>query len=682
MGTEFDSNSLKLMQLQPDGVGLIDWEQICTDYVCTRVGAYALGICCCAFLLPFFTDTPESRCCYCLLSVILLITCETLPCEAAAILPLFLLAIFDLPTNIERYLGPAVLTELASTAVVFYAEQSALFTRVALWFLRRCGTRHRCILLSSITIGIVCSFTVLDSGTTVLILAAVLEASVRALQNESIQAIHQRALFDKATQRLPAFRRQQLANILWPPHDSSSSSSESGSESESATPATSTEEYLWDGFMYPVDKSKQPPWPLHIPPKAPLPPPGRSALKDPSKHSHTPKAAPKQTTILTEGGVVIPGESSPLPKPKYKAGEVKFQSSLQTIMKQGVLADVMYWNNRRYLKIYGNLLSSAAIATVVTAIPALHTNTANRYFLNYFRKRFEEDVVSPLTWYGLLAPVLVAPSFAFWTYVTRYTLRKFDAAQDRHSVAAINVALEKEEQRLGQIRPWTYVSVVLLLIWIVKKGVEYFYISQGDMSAHRELSLDYLIVVAMYSVSTSMHLVSPADEVGPRLPWRALLIYGGSACVASTIKEVAFVPWVASQFPEPGSYRFPAQMVLTVGAALLTEVISNEDTLAILLPVAVDMAIAMPCNPLYFALPITVASSTSLLLPMSSFAIAYVYDRLGMTPWDLLLCGLLLKSLVVCSVLFVMSTIGAAVFHWQRIPSWINRNGTFNITDI
>lgn len=46
-------------------------------------------------------------------------------------------------------------------------------------------------------------------------------------------------------------------------------------------------------------------------------------------------------------------------------------------------------------------------------------------------------------------------------------------------------------------------------------------------------------------------------------------------------------------------------------------------------------AVKVPVNPLYFAIPVTVAASTTLVFPTASFVLAYVYDRLDIGLWDL-----------------------------------------------
>ncbi|KAH7952390.1 hypothetical protein HPB52_022190 [Rhipicephalus sanguineus] len=92
-------------------------------------------------------------------------------------------------------------------------------------------------------------------------------------------------------------------------------------------------------------------------------------------------------------------------------------------------------------------------------------------------------------------------------------------------------------------------------------------------------------------------------------------------------------------------------------------------------------AAAVPCNPLYFCIPVTVAASTTLLLPTTSFAMAYVYDRLDIGPWDLVFCGLVLKLVSILVTILTVSTLGNFIFHWNRIPVWFSLPLTHNNTN-
>ncbi|XP_042144182.1 uncharacterized transporter B0285.6-like [Ixodes scapularis] len=91
-------------------------------------------------------------------------------------------------------------------------------------------------------------------------------------------------------------------------------------------------------------------------------------------------------------------------------------------------------------------------------------------------------------------------------------------------------------------------------------------------------------------------------------------------------------------------------------------------------------AVKVPVNPLYFAIPVTVAASTTLVFPTASFVLAYVYDRLDIGLWDLVLCGLVVKIICVAIIILTVSTLGNYIFHWTLLPPWIGRDMVTNAT--
>ncbi|CAN7990055.1 unnamed protein product, partial [Ixodes pacificus] len=106
------------------------------------------------------------------------------------------------------------LLELAAMFLVLGTERTTLFDRIALLLLKQVETRMRNLLI--IAAGSTAFLTLLLGDTlAVLLVCSVLSCAVRALQDDVVQGHHQRALFDKATWKLPAFRRRQLEDMLW-----------------------------------------------------------------------------------------------------------------------------------------------------------------------------------------------------------------------------------------------------------------------------------------------------------------------------------------------------------------------------------------------------------------------------------------------------------------------------------
>lgn len=106
------------------------------------------------------------------------------------------------------------LLELAAMFLVLGTERTTLFDRIALLLLKHAETRMRNLLI--IAAGSTAFLTLLLGDTlAVLLVCSVLSCAVRALQDDVVQGHHQRALFEKATWQLPAFRRRQLEDMLW-----------------------------------------------------------------------------------------------------------------------------------------------------------------------------------------------------------------------------------------------------------------------------------------------------------------------------------------------------------------------------------------------------------------------------------------------------------------------------------
>ncbi|XP_037509380.2 solute carrier family 13 member 4 [Rhipicephalus sanguineus] len=109
------------------------------------------------------------------------------------------------------------------------------------------------------------------------------------------------------------------------------------------------------------------------------------------------------------------------------------------------------------------------------------------------------------------------------------------------------------------------------------------------------------------------------------------------------------------------------QFVLALCSSLLTELVSNTSAVSVLLPVAVDIAVTTPCNPLYFAIPVTVAASTSLVLPTSGVSLAVLTNLVDIGPVQLLVLGLSLKFVALIMILLTVNL--NTDFH--RLPQWI-----------
>ncbi|KAH7977520.1 hypothetical protein HPB49_002137 [Dermacentor silvarum] len=167
------------------------------------------------------------------------------------------------------------------------------------------------------------------------------------------------------------------------------------------------------------------------------------------------------------------------------------------------------------------------------------------------------------------------------------------------------------------------------------------------------------------------------DGIVQRLPWGAIITVAGSDAIMLIIKVSGFTQWLSTQLQRYAPSQLVMQCVLALCSSLLTELVSNTSAVSVLLPVAVDIAVTTPCNPLYFAIPVTVAASTSLVLPTSGVSLAVLTNLIDIGPVQLLLMGLTLKSIALLMILLTVNL--NAEYH--RLPHWIfteRRNHTLS----
>ncbi|KAH9360564.1 hypothetical protein HPB48_012949 [Haemaphysalis longicornis] len=87
------------------------------------------------------------------------------------------------------------------------------------------------------------------------------------------------------------------------------------------------------------------------------------------------------------------------------------------------------------------------------------------------------------------------------------------------------------------------------------------------------------------------------------------------------------------------------------------------------------MAISNGCHPLFFALPVLVGASTSVIFPMGSMALALMNSVTNVGVRDMvrltMAAGLMTKLASVSIVLLLVNTVGYFIFDWKVAPKWL-----------
>ncbi|XP_070385166.1 uncharacterized protein [Dermacentor albipictus] len=392
----------------------------------------------------------------------------------------------------------------------------------------------------------------------------------------------------------------------------------------------------------------------------------KSALLSPNR-----SRTRKTTTLLEDGKIFFPGESSP---PK-KSDQEKKRKLFVPEEDRHEVREIYFWKKERYHTIHKKLLLSVVIMCALASIMNLTSNGGNLEFLLYFKRNFGQDsIISAKNWWMLFLPMELLAFLLHWQFMWFTFLHHFDAPQSSATSVAIKLHIQKWRNDLGVVRVAEFVPAVLIIIWL---GIYITSVSGMILNtpAYEQLELDFIVIVALFSLPWTWCRKPPTAGlrlIVQRLPWGAVITYGGTFTLSFIVKSSKFAAWLRDHLISLQAYsRSLSQASLTVCAAFMTELLSSRHTVRILLPVATEAALVRPCNPLYYALPVTVAASSSMVFPTARVTIALLSELTDIGPLSMLLYGILLKALIVTFALISVDTLGHQVFNWSVLPAWM-----------
>uniref|UniRef100_A0A6A7FWD7 Solute carrier family 13 member 5-like n=2 Tax=Hirondellea gigas TaxID=1518452 RepID=A0A6A7FWD7_9CRUS len=259
---------------------------------------------------------------------------------------------------------------------------------------------------------------------------------------------------------------------------------------------------------------------------------------------------------------------------------------------------------------------------------------------------------------------------------------------------AIRKIVQKSYDDLGKLTFHELVVLVLFLVlvflWVFRQpGFMNGWVDQiGNDVAIGNATPAILIVILMFAIPARVNVwpfndgvvhsePSPAcltwKVVEKGIPWGLVLLMGGGFAMAAGAAKSGLSSWIGLQlkYLEVLPDLLIVILIATF-ASFLTEVVSNITTANIFLPVVRDLAVGIGMNPIYLMLPVTVACSYALMMPVSNPPNAIVYNACRMTTSDMMRAGVIVKVLCLVVMFIGLVSIGVPLFDLYNLPQWAN----------
>ncbi|KAH7956748.1 hypothetical protein HPB52_012421 [Rhipicephalus sanguineus] len=160
-------------------------------------------------------------------------------------------------------------------------------------------------------------------------------------------------------------------------------------------------------------------------------------------------------------------------------------------------------------------------------------------------------------------------------------------------------------------------------------------------------------------------------EASERAQWGIVILIGGAMCLAEGCKQSGLSAMLVHYLK--GLDVLPhglTVLVLCFITSALTEVTTNMAVSSILLPVVLEMAIAIGVHPLYLAMPVTICCSFSFMLPAGAPPNAIVYEVAKLTIPEMAKLGYVMNMVCVLVEVAMIHAIGFPIFGLTTLPDW------------
>jgi sodium-dependent dicarboxylate transporter 2/3/5 len=236
-------------------------------------------------------------------------------------------------------------------------------------------------------------------------------------------------------------------------------------------------------------------------------------------------------------------------------------------------------------------------------------------------------------WMMLGLPTVLVMVPAAWFVVTRWgaRIRARDLAHDGKAV------VDEALSRLGQITtPEKRVAMlfgVIASLWIFRQPLTLI-----DISGFRPFegltdhviaiagAIAYFLVPSGSNSETDKGTALLDWSFAERIPWGALLLFGGGLSLASAISGSGLADWLGASMS--WVITLPAIAILLVMVTFVifaTELTSNVATATTLMPIVGAIAASGGGDPVLLAAPVAMAASCAFMLPLATAPNAIVY---------------------------------------------------------
>lgn len=141
-----------------------------------------------------------------------------------------------------------------------------------------------------------------------------------------------------------------------------------------------------------------------------------------------------------------------------------------------------------------------------------------------------------------------------------------------------------------------------------------------------------------------------------KLPWGILILFGGGLCLAEGLEKAGIIDSIGAYVSQNiQADAWVICLILTGISLFATEVMSNVALVTVLIPVIIGVAQSLGIDPVYLAIPVTLAASCAFMMPISTPPNAVVYSSGYVSVSQMMRAGIWLNLLAIVVIVALCS---------------------------
>ncbi len=319
-----------------------------------------------------------------------------------------------------------------------------------------------------------------------------------------------------------------------------------------------------------------------------------------------------------------------------------------------LLEDKQAQTGEGYRRFALGLMLCIAYAANIGGTTTIIGTPPNVVFVGYMKEFYDRDIAFG-RW--LLVGIPVCFSLLFITY---FLITRVLYPHRLHRLAGSGTLIRDKLKELGVMsRAEKLVAAVFFLTafcWVFQSPINI--LLGGDYLDNTVVAMAGGVLMFIVPVNIRRQEFLLDWKSTERLPWGILLLFGGGLCLAKGMENTGIVQLVGEKIAGSGDISLWWLVFLLTGFALfITEVMSNVALTVIFIPVVLGIAESLQIEPMYLAVPVTLAASCAFMMPVSTPPNAVVFSSGYIKISEMVKAGFFLNLISVVVLVLVAMTV-------------------------